>query len=158
MASVPYNQVVPGFDVLSEGYTLVDIDAPTTYKFERIFVSTTPTATSSKLAPRSSMLVPTESGGFMFAASLDGLGTALLEWNNGQLLPVCSLPAESISQTDIRLKILWLMAARQRGMSSLRKPIYPVVRSSRAALLVRLHPYSQAVQPCLELRTPIRLT
>jgi hypothetical protein len=98
VASIAYSQTVQGFDVLTEGYALVDIEAPTTYQFERIFVAKQPNATSSKLAPRTSALIPTESGGFMFSASLDGLGTALLEWNNGSLTPV--LPSGRINLTN----------------------------------------------------------
>ncbi|HLK49486.1 MAG TPA: IPT/TIG domain-containing protein [Bryobacteraceae bacterium] len=88
VATIPYPQQIPGFDAVAQGDTLVDIQAPVTYRFQRIFVSKASGAPASKLAPRPAPLIPTESGGFMFAASLDGLGSALLEWNNGNLSPL----------------------------------------------------------------------
>jgi hypothetical protein len=90
VARLNYSQNIPNFDTVSQGDTLVDIKAPTTYRFERIFVSRDPADGSSILTPVAAPLVPTETGGFMFAASLDGLGTALLEWNNGNLRPILS--------------------------------------------------------------------
>jgi uncharacterized protein (TIGR03437 family) len=88
VASIPYQQQIPGFDAVAQGDTLLDIQAPVTYQFQRIFVSKRSGAAASTLAPRPAPLIPTESGGFMFAGSLDGLGSALLEWNNGNLSPL----------------------------------------------------------------------
>ena len=88
VASISYPQQIPGFDAVAQGDTLVDIQAPVSYQFQRIFVSKRSGAAASTLAPRPAPLIPTENGGFMFAASLDGLGSALLEWNNGTLSPL----------------------------------------------------------------------
>ncbi len=88
VARIQYNQSVPGFDQVSQGDALVEITAPTTYRFERVFVARASGAAASTLAPRAAQLIPTETGGFMFAASLDGLGSALLEWNNDNLTPL----------------------------------------------------------------------
>lgn len=91
-AQIQYSTTLPGFDQAPRGETLVDIKLPVTYRFERIYVARTVAkaggAASSKLAPRPATLVPTESGGFMFAASLDGLGSALLEWKDGAVKPL----------------------------------------------------------------------
>ena len=77
VARIQYAQGVPGFDLISQGDAVVDIKAPATYKFERIFAARASGAATSTLAPRPAQLIPTETGGFMFAASLDGLGSAL---------------------------------------------------------------------------------
>ena len=87
-AQIRYSSTLPGFDQVAQGETLVDIKAPVTYRFERIYVAKVGGAATSTLAPRPSQLVPTESGGFMFAASLDGLGSALLEWKDGTVKPL----------------------------------------------------------------------
>jgi hypothetical protein len=88
VAAIRYDGSLPGFEVQTQGDALVDIKAPATYRFERIFVARASSAGSSTLAPRPAQLVPTETGGFMFAASLDGLGGALLEWSDGTVKPV----------------------------------------------------------------------
>ncbi len=85
VARISYSGTVPGFSSMTQGDALVDIKAPATYKFERIFVARRPSSNSSVLAPRAAQLIPTGTGGFMFASSLDGLGAALLEWNNGDI-------------------------------------------------------------------------
>ncbi len=90
VARIPYSGVLPGFDQVAQGDALVDIQAPKTYRFDRIFVARASGASTSTLAPRAAPLVPTEQGGFMFAASLDGLGSALLEWNDGNVTPLLS--------------------------------------------------------------------
>src|SRR4030095_9055700 len=79
---------LPGYLPGVQGETLVEIRLAPTYRFERIFVSTAAGTASSTLAPRPAQLIPTETGGFMFPASLDGLGSALLEWNEGRLKPL----------------------------------------------------------------------
>jgi hypothetical protein len=86
VATIFYSQTVPGLALVSQGDAVVYIQAPTTYEFERIFMARA-AGTTSTLAPRAAPLIPTETGGFMFAASLDGLGSALIEWNNGNLTP-----------------------------------------------------------------------
>jgi hypothetical protein len=87
IARIRYPDAVPGFSSQSQGDALVDIKAPATYRFERIWVAKPSGAATSTLAPLPAQLVPTESG-FLFAASLDGLGGALLEWNGGEVKPV----------------------------------------------------------------------
>lgn len=88
VARIPYPGTLPGFETLAQGDALVDIKAPGTYRFERIFVLKSSGAPSSTLAPRPAQLVPTETGGFMFAASLDGMGGGLLEWSEGGVRPL----------------------------------------------------------------------
>ena len=88
VARIRYTEVVPGFITQVQGDTLVEVKAPETYRFERIWAGKLSGATTSRLAPRPAQLVPTESGGFVFAASLDGLGGALLEWKDGEVKAV----------------------------------------------------------------------
>lgn len=88
IARIRYPDAIPGFISQSQGDAVVEIKAAGTYRFERIWVARPGGTASSTLAPRPSQLVPTEGGGFLFAASLDGLGGALLEWSNGQVKPV----------------------------------------------------------------------
>jgi hypothetical protein len=87
IAGINY-QTIAGFTPQVRGEAVVEIQAPRTYRFERIFVGKPTTAPSSVLSERPSALIPTEKGGFVFAATLDGLGSALVEWNAGEIKPL----------------------------------------------------------------------
>jgi hypothetical protein len=88
VARINYSAAPPGFTSIAQGEANVEIKLAPTYRFERIFVSKAGDAASSTLAPRPAQLIPTEASGFMFPASLDGLGSALVEWNDGSLQPL----------------------------------------------------------------------
>jgi len=75
-------------------YTLLDVDGaasvqvnpPETYRFTRAFVGEA-TRDSSVLAPSPSPLIPTRRG-FAFIASLDGTGSAVVEWTPTGVNPI----------------------------------------------------------------------
>jgi len=87
IANINYQTIV-GFTPQMRGEAVVEIQAPRTYRFERIFVGRRAATSTSVLSERPSPLVPTETGGFVFTATLDGLGSALLEWNAGEITPL----------------------------------------------------------------------
>jgi hypothetical protein len=86
IAGINY-QTIAGFTPQVRGEAQVEVQAPQTYRFERIFVGR-PATTSGVLSERPSPLIPTETGGLVFAATLDGLGSALLEWNADGIKPL----------------------------------------------------------------------
>jgi len=78
----------PAFLNQARGETVVDMRAPLTYNFSRVFDARNTKATS-QLTPRIAQLTPTDEG-FIFAGSLDSVGISLLRWQNGGLDPLLS--------------------------------------------------------------------
>jgi hypothetical protein len=83
-ASIEYANNNPVLVNQVRGETVVEMRAPHTYDFTRVFAAEAAQPTS-RLFPRVSQLMPTETDGFVFAASLDGTGLALLKWQDGSL-------------------------------------------------------------------------
>jgi hypothetical protein len=63
LATIPYATLV-GFADAAQGETTIQMVAPTTYSFTRVFNGGQTTATSSTLTPRAAALNATEDGGF----------------------------------------------------------------------------------------------
>jgi hypothetical protein len=83
-AVIAYASPIPAFVNQVRGETVVEMRAPQTYNFTRVFAAE-PVQATSQLSPRLSQLVPTETDGFIFGASLDATGLALLKWQDGSL-------------------------------------------------------------------------
>lgn len=76
----------PWFLSYYEGTAYVQMMAPRTYKFERVFTAKS-AGNASVLAPLPSALLPAN-GGVDFVASLDGLGSAFMEWTPDRTTPI----------------------------------------------------------------------
>lgn len=71
---------VAGFLSQALGSAYVQMAAPRSYSLSRVFLGKAVSG-SSKLTPATSPLLVTEAGAVQFVASLDGTGSALLEWS-----------------------------------------------------------------------------
>jgi hypothetical protein len=86
-ATLDFNAGV-GFLNQARGEAIVDMRAPLTYNFTRVFAADNQKATS-KLTPRLAQLTPTDDG-FVFAGSLDSVGLSLLRYQNGGITSLLS--------------------------------------------------------------------
>src|SRR5437773_5093627 len=112
-AVIAYASPIPAFVNQVRGETVVEMRAPRTYDFDRVFAAE-PTKATSQLFPRVSHLMPTETDGFMFAASLDGTGLALLKWQDGSLQTLLASGRPHI-QTSLPLVDILAYSANHNG-------------------------------------------
>ena len=110
MAVVPYGPApshwLPTFLTQATGEAQIDLEVRKTYTFERLLESR-PFAATSRLTARSAALVSTQDDGFVFAASLNNVGSALLEWKAGA---VSSLMTSGRSHSSTRQPLLDFVA------------------------------------------------
>ncbi|HYR84824.1 MAG TPA: hypothetical protein VE422_12160 [Terriglobia bacterium] len=112
-ATIPYSPLVPGFLAEAQGETIIAMRAKQTYTFERLLTSK-PLGATSRVKARPAALLPTEDDGFVFAASLDSVTSALLEWKAGSLTPIL-LSGRTHSQSRQPLIEITSYARNHRG-------------------------------------------
>lgn len=83
-ATYTYNENIVGMQRQWMVNIPLDVTVPRKYELRRVFNNLQQMRTSFELRARPSMLWSTENGELYFNASLDGLTTALLNWNYGE--------------------------------------------------------------------------
>ncbi|MBY0372667.1 MAG: Ig-like domain-containing protein, partial [Bryobacteraceae bacterium] len=83
-ATYTYNENIVGMQRQWMVNIPLDVTVPRKYELRRVFNNLQQMRTSFELRARPSMLWSTENGELFFNASLDGLTTALLNWNYGE--------------------------------------------------------------------------